>query len=148
MSKERSRLCEAIFNRDTDSAHVAIRSGADVNEVYAGLSLVRLAAYDGSKDVLRILIEAGAQVSEDDLSIMGEMDMTDWKIGSPGEVEDYAEVTRLLVEAGASPNVQAFDGTSLVEYYGAAFYKPIRDALQLPHHTKTNSEQVNGGNGG
>jgi hypothetical protein len=140
MSHDRSPLCEAIFKRDAASALAAIRSGADVNEVYAELTLVKLAAYDGSKEVLRILIEAGAEVSDDALSVMGEMDMTDWKIDRPEEVEDYADVTRLLVEAGASPDVRAYDGSSLIEYFGAEFYRPIRDALQRSPRTKTSSE--------
>jgi hypothetical protein len=142
MPQEWSPLVEAIFTRDADGARAAIQAGADVNEVFADLSLVRLAAYDGSQDVLRILIESGADVSEDDLTVMGEMDMTDWKIGSPELVEDYAEVARLLVAAGASPAVIAYDGSSLLNYYAADFYSPIRDALQQAPDKKTNSEQA------
>lgn len=122
-------LVRCISERDAALVPTLIAGGEDPNGSYAGLSLVALAAYDGSPDALAALIAGGAHVPADALSILGEMDMTDWKIGSAEEELAYARVAEILLAHGASPQVLACDGQPLISTFPANYYPNLHRIL-------------------
>lgn len=126
---EWSPLVRCIFEDDASSVPALVAGGEDPNGTYADMSLVALATYNGSPDVLEALISGGARVPPDALSTLGDMDITDYKI-DPIELEKhYARVAQILLDHGATPDVPAYDGRPLIETFPAQYYPHIHRVL-------------------
>jgi len=126
-------LFRAVLERRPDAVALSVAAGADPNADYyadyCGMRLVELAAYHGYHEVLEALIRAGAIVPRDAMRILGDQDITDWKI-DPIELEpDYARVAQILLDHGATSDVLAYDGRPLIETFPARYYPHIHNVL-------------------
>ncbi len=126
---DRPALVRAIFSDDPVAVSAAIASGEDPNAVYAELTLVALAALHGQPEVLTALIAGGATVPTDVLTVLGEMDITDWMIDPICREEDYARVAEILLAHGASPHVIAYNGRPLITTFPEGSYPRLHRAL-------------------
>lgn len=122
-------LVRAIFEHAPEAVSAAVASGESPNGEYAGMCLVVLAAYHGDDEVLEALIRAGATVPRDALRVLGDQDITDWKIDPIELEEDYARVAQILLDHGATPQVLAYNGKTLIESFPAAQYPHLHSVL-------------------
>jgi Ankyrin repeats (3 copies) len=125
-------LIKAVFGADAELARKALACGANPNCQYGGLgngSALWLATFHGLPKIVEILIQAGARVSLDALTPLGEMDITDYKIGSEEEERRYAEVAQLLLANGASPHIAAYNHQPLIATFPERLYPEIHRVL-------------------
>lgn len=103
-----TRLIEAVMNGDTEEVKRSLRSGADPNAKSRrrDWSALHWAAYHGDATIARLLINAEADVEECDNE----------KRWMPIHVVRSAEVTRLLLRAGADPDAVDRDGNTPLVY--------------------------------
>lgn len=107
MSTQNEALHRAISASDIDAARGALANGADVNAFspHGAPSLV-LAAYRGSVEMIRLLLEQGADI---------ELRTTGWDRSSALDtavVWDHFDAVRTLLDAGAVVDAVAENGTT------------------------------------
>jgi hypothetical protein len=108
------RLMQAILDNAPDAAEDAIAAGANVNAPDEdGEQPLCIAAYEGNDEVVRVLLEHGA-----DPSIRNEFDEP---VLVTASMEGHLAVVRQLVEHGADIGQTDFDGHTAIqiaEFYG------------------------------
>lgn len=124
-------IFDAVESGDIEAVRRAIASGADVNAIRdnEGKSPIHWAAYDGSTEIARLLIEKGADVnSADEYGVTPLMQACDG---------GHTDTARLLIEHGA--NVNAVDGNletvidNVSSFSQPEIYALLRDAGAKNH---------------
>ena len=123
-------LVLAIFEYDAKLARKALEVGANQDLIYPGHSLVNLAAFNGSVEVLAGLLAHGARVESSDLFAVCNWETSDWKTDSRGEHEAYARAVQLLLDHGADPNVKDSEGKTPLQCIEGDCLTLIEDALR------------------
>jgi ankyrin repeat protein len=93
-------LIDAIYGSQTKRVASLILRGAPVNgSTKAGSTPLYVAAVQGEAEIVRLLLEAGADPNRES------MDETEGTPLCAAAAHDRAEIVRLLLEHGADPNV-------------------------------------------
>jgi hypothetical protein len=104
-------LHDAAVKGRTGVAKVLLAAGADVNaRDEDGYTPLHSAAIWGHLELARMLVAAGADVNAPDRNRETPLHLVASRRVPPLAV--YADVTRLLLDAGARPNVKAADGST------------------------------------
>ena len=101
---------EAVESGDIEQTRQLIAKGVDVNAAADGY-LLRSAAVQSRKEMVKLLLASGAKVDEDyDLARV----LSDYKESKQGKRDtDFVDCVRLLLEAGASPDSRIETKTAL-----------------------------------
>ena len=95
-------LYQACEQGDLAKVNLRLQSGAEVNYKYAGVPLLFVAARQGHKDIVKVLIKAGANVNEldgDGFALIHYLASTENKT-----------MVELFIEVGATVNVKSNEG--------------------------------------
>jgi ankyrin repeat protein len=95
-------LFAAVEKNDIPKVRYLLAIGADVNarDVYADMSILMIAAYDGYTEIATLLIEKGAEVNAKGGP---DMDMTPLIFAAS---QDRIDMVKLLIEKGATVNIK------------------------------------------
>jgi hypothetical protein len=121
--KNSTDIFDAAVNGNTEFVISYIKSGGDANAVKSdGVTPLMLAAYFGRTDVMKLLIDAGADVNlKDNISSETALMMA----SSRGRVE----AVRLLIGARANVNARNRDGRTALMYANGKGYSDIAKLL-------------------
>ena len=117
-------LFRECVSGDADFVHALLMSGASPNSEYAGYRPIVAASFMGQHDIVRILLDYGARVNQQDsygyialieasntervIYITGVMDHFRFEVSTAGHIE----TVKLLLARGAQVNLQDKDGDS------------------------------------
>jgi hypothetical protein len=125
-------VANAIFHDNLDAARECLAAGVDPNAELpncSAIDLIWLATFHGRPEILDALIAAGARVTPCALDPLGQMDITDHMMDPIDLERQYAEVARILIEHGASPDVAAYDGRPLISTFPERSYPTLHRVL-------------------
>ena len=83
----------------------------------------------GREAIVLALLGSGANVTSDSLSVLGQMDVTDWIIESRDVESRFARIAAMLIQRGASPHVTAWNGRPLIDLFSEELYPNIHRVL-------------------
>jgi len=109
----------SLKNGDLDQVKEAVDKGADVNVAIDGRPPLCLASDYGQRDVIKYLLDKGANVNATDKHGISALLAAIW--------EGHISCVKVLLEAGASKNGSAPDGTC---YLDAAEKEEIKALLR------------------
>lgn len=95
----------AIYMKEYDRAKEIINSGMDVNQPDRGSYLLHVACYRGNLEIVKLLIEKGA-----DVNIVAEDGST--PLIQAGKGDETGEIVRLLIDKGADVHAKNKLGTN------------------------------------
>jgi len=122
-------LGEAARCGYTDLMREFLQAGVGVNaRDDGGCTPLMLAASGGKAAAIRLLIEAGADVNARD-DRQGRTPLS-WLVAAPHSVRAYLRAARLLLDAGADPNLAAIDGTTPLDWVMDGRPKELVDLLR------------------
>lgn len=104
------RLMGGVFLEDADKIMSAIKDGADVNYIRptSGSTPLSMAVYNGSNDIVRVLIDNGANPNISDSADVGiNASPLHWAVD-----KNNKEIIRILLDAGADANLKDRYGSS------------------------------------
>lgn len=120
------QLVEAVDAVNLDEVHKAIAAGANVNvKVEDEMPLIQLVALRGDADLVKALIDAGANVDARDGDDRTALILNSWVGSSEGQLKALEH----LIAAGA--NVNATDARGRSGLDGAAMFRNPRAAQLL-----------------
>lgn len=132
LSSTKGDLVHAAKSGDVAAAKAALAAGADANATHWNKSALMIAAENGHADVVRLLLEAGA--NPDAATFSGP------NILVRAAVNGHRDVVRALIGGGADPNAtDSFERTSLIAMPHAPSFRPH------PMHGEIVLELVRGG---
>ncbi|OWF44955.1 myotrophin-like [Mizuhopecten yessoensis] len=118
MSEERG-LQWAIQNGDINSVKEQLSKGASVNEIVKNRAPLHFAADYGQVEVLKLLLEKGA-----DVNVKDKYDITPILAAI---YEDHVECVKILLEKGASPDGKTLEGQSYDEVASDSVKKLLKE---------------------
>jgi len=98
------RLMDAVFLEDSDKIMSAIKDGADINYIKpaTGSTPLSMAVYNKSSDIVRVLIDNGANPNTSDSGDAGiNASPLHWAVEM-----DSKEIVKILLDAGADVNAK------------------------------------------
>lgn len=104
------RLMDAVFLEDVDEIMSAIKDGADINYIKptTGSTPLSMAVYNRSNDIVRVLIDNGADPNIKDSGDVGiNASPLHWAVD-----KDNIEIIKILLDAGADANSKDRYGSS------------------------------------
>jgi len=104
-------LCQAAEARQIDIVKQLLNSGLTPNDRWAGNLPLHGAVIGGETEIVKLLLDRGADVNAVDRSIGGSGE-TALHVASRGESKSAADIVGLLLGSGADVNVKDHEGTT------------------------------------
>lgn len=108
----------------------ALKEGADPNSEFSGGQVIDLAAFHGCPEIVELMINYGAKISDETIWSACEMDVADYMIQYKEDEERYLNVFQILVKNGARPTRKGPHGKEPVDEFDKNLFPKIYNYLK------------------